>query len=87
MLKLITIKLIHPSAPRKVLTVGIAIILTGLMIPDQAVGMKGLFHTKAAAEKAAKKFGCSGAHKMGKKWMPCSMHEVNDQEFDNKIHY
>jgi len=75
----------QPFAPRKVLNVGIAIILTVLMIPDQAFGMKGLFHTKAAAEKAAKKFGCSGAHKMGKKWMPCSMHEVHDQELDHQI--
>ena len=83
---MITIRLEHPFAPRKVLTVGIAIILTGLIIPDQAVGMKGLFHTKAAAEKAAKKFGCSGAHKMGKKWMPCSMHEVHNQEHDRQIH-
>ena len=56
------------------------------MIPDQAVAMKGLFHTKAAAEKAAKKFGCSGAHKMGRKWMPCSMHEVYDQELEHQTH-
>ena len=83
---MITIKLEHHFAPRKVLTVGISIILTGLMIPYQAVGMKGLFNTKAAAEKAAKRFGFSGAHKMGKKWMPCSMHEVHDQELDHQIH-
>ena len=76
----------HLFAPRKVLTVGIAIILIGLMIPDQAVGMRSLFNTKAAAEKAAKRFGCSGAHKMGKKWMPCAMHEVHDQEPDHQIH-
>ena len=76
----------HPFAPRKFLTVCIAITLTGFVLPDQAVGMKGLFNTKAAAEKAAKRFGCSGAHKMGKKWMPCSMHEVHDQELDRQIH-
>ena len=76
----------HLFAPLKVLTVGIAISLTCLMIPDQAVGMKGLFNTKAAAEKAAKRFGCSGAHKMGKKWMPCSIHEVHDQELDHQNH-
>jgi len=76
----------HPFALKKILTVSITIALAGLMIPDQAVGMKGLFNTKAAAEKAAKRFGCSGAHKMGKKWMPCSMHEVHDQELDHQIH-
>ena len=33
-----------------------------------------LFNTKEEAEKAASKFGCIGAHKMGSKWMPCKMH-------------
>ena len=33
-----------------------------------------LFNTKEEAEKAASKYGCFGAHKMGKKWMPCKMH-------------
>ena len=36
--------------------------------------MSDLFNTKQEAEKAASKFGCIGAHKMGKKWMPCKMH-------------
>ena len=33
-----------------------------------------LFDTKEEAEKAASKFGCIGAHKMGSKWMPCETH-------------
>ena len=74
------------STSRKALILGIATVLVGLTIPYQAIGMKGLFHTKAAAEKAAKKFGCTGAHKMGKKWMPCSMHEAHDHESHKKIH-
>ena len=36
--------------------------------------MSDLFKTKKEAEKAALKYGCIGAHKMGKKWMPCNMH-------------
>ncbi len=36
--------------------------------------MSNLFDTKQEAENAASKFGCIGAHKMGKKWMPCKMH-------------
>ena len=36
--------------------------------------MPDLFNTKEEAEKAASKYGCIGAHKMGKKWMPCNMH-------------
>ncbi len=35
--------------------------------------MSDLFNTKHEAEKAASKYGCIGAHKMGKKWMPCKM--------------
>ena len=36
--------------------------------------MSNLFETKTEAEKAAFKYGCVGAHKMGNKWMPCKMH-------------
>ena len=68
---------------RKFLFLFTGLTFAGLLIPDHANGMKGLYHTKAAAEKAASKFGCSGAHKMGKKWMPCSMHEVHDQELNH----
>ena len=35
--------------------------------------MSNLFNTKSEAEKAASKYGCIGAHKMGNKWMPCEM--------------
>ena len=36
--------------------------------------MADLFNTKEEAEKAASRYGCIGAHKMGKKWMSCKMH-------------
>ncbi len=36
--------------------------------------MSDLFNTKQEAEKAASKYGCIGAHKIGNKWMPCNMH-------------
>ena len=36
--------------------------------------MLDLYQTKEEAEKAASKYGCIGAHKMGNKWMPCKMH-------------
>ena len=36
-----------------------------------------LFDTREQAEKEAYKFGCEGAHQMGNKWMPCSMHKHN----------
>ena len=36
--------------------------------------MSDLFDTKQEAEKAASKYGCIGAHRMGNKWMPCKTH-------------
>jgi len=33
-----------------------------------------LFETRTEAENMAKTLGCSGAHKMGDKWMPCKSH-------------
>ncbi len=36
--------------------------------------MSDIFNTREEAEKAASKYDCIGAHKMGNKWMPCKMH-------------
>ena len=33
-----------------------------------------LYNTREEAENMAKTLNCSGAHKMGNKWMPCSSH-------------
>ncbi|WP_254940454.1 DUF3721 domain-containing protein [Cyanobium sp. Morenito 9A2] len=33
-----------------------------------------VFATQAAAEAAAPRFGCKGAHRMGDTWMPCASH-------------
>ena len=40
---------------------------------NKEINKIGFFDTKDEAEKAAEKIGCFGAHKMGKKWMPCEM--------------
>tara|TARA_B100000214_G_scaffold345763_1_gene295891 strand:+ start:315 stop:470 length:156 start_codon:yes stop_codon:yes gene_type:complete len=37
-----------------------------------------LFEKKTDAEKAAKKFNCTGAHMMGDKWMPCKNHSSHE---------
>ena len=44
---------------------------------EKEMEMPMLFDTKEQAEKEANKFGCEGAHQMGDKWMPCSMHKHN----------
>ena len=45
-----------------------------------------LFETKAEAEKAAKDFNCTGAHKMGDKWMPCQSHADQKEAKKHKSH-
>ena len=44
---------------------------------EKEMKMRMLFNTKEEAEKEAYKFECEGAHQMGDKWMPCSMHKHN----------
>ena len=50
-----------------------------------------LFDTRKEALKAAKSFNCTGAHKMGNKWMPCSTHESHEnadkKHKKNKTHH
>ena len=44
---------------------------------DKEMKMPMLFDKREQAEKEAYKFGCEGAHQMGNKWMPCSLHKHN----------
>ena len=50
---------------------------TGMLLSGQSTstqGKKALFSTKTEAEAAAPGFDCEGAHQMGGRWMPCSLH-------------
>ena len=53
--------------------------LMGCSDNSQTNGTPALFETKAEAEKAAKNFNCTGAHKMGNKWMPCKSHADHEE--------
>lgn len=49
------------------------------LLPEVATAQHGavpaLYSSQAEAEKAAKlHFHCTGAHRMGDQWMPCSVH-------------
>ncbi len=59
--------------------IGLFFSLMGCSAKTQKDGIPALFDTKAQAEKAAKKFNCKGAHKMGEKWMPCKSHQVHEK--------
>ena len=58
------------------------LLTAALLLPPAALaeptgssgGVQALYPTKAAAEKAAKDFHCTGAHQMGDQWMPCTKH-------------
>jgi len=53
--------------------------LIGCSDNSQRSGTQSLFSTKAEAQKAAKDFSCTGAHKMGEKWMPCESHDAHNE--------
>ena len=49
-------------------------LILGCSSPQKDSGINTIYNSKSEAENAAKNFNCSGAHKMGDKWMPCDKH-------------
>ena len=47
---------------------------------------RAIFDTRLEAQKAAKNFNCTGAHKMGDKWMPCKSHDDHEKAEKNGQH-
>ena len=58
--------------------------LIGCSDNTKTKGNSSLFETKIEAEKAAKDFNCTGAHRMGDKWMPCKSHAAHEEKENNK---
>ena len=75
---------IKPILSKTILSV--SFLLIGCSDNSQTKGTPSLFETKIEAEKAAKDFNCTGAHKMGKKWMPCENHETNHEIGKDQSH-
>ncbi len=64
-------------------------LILGCSSPQKDSGIKTIYNSKSEAENAAKNFNCSGAHKMGDKWMPCekhSSHENHGSQNNNHHH-
>ena len=61
--------------------------LIGCSDNSQTNGTPPLFETKIEAEKAAKDFNCTGAHKMGDKWMPCKSHDAHKKGAKHDGHH
>jgi len=60
-------------------------LLVGCTSKVEETKTPALFDTRREALKAAKSFNCTGAHKMGNKWMPCKTHEFHENA-DKKKH-
>ena len=61
------------------------VLLIGTLAPDsnRAWGhTKGMYSSKAAAEKRATELHCQGAYPMGDLWMPCA----NEQSLHKALH-
>ena len=67
--------------------ISISFSLMGCSGNSQTNGTPALFETKAEAEKAAKNFNCTGAHKMGDKWMPCKSHTDHESHDGHHHHH
>ena len=61
--------------------------LLGCSSNTETNGTPALFSTKAEAEKAAKDFNCTGAHRMGEKWMPCKSHTAHEKLEEHSTHH
>lgn len=55
----------------------LSVVPAALASPKSKPAIQALYPTKAEAEQAAKRFHCSGAHRMGTQWMPCATHNDN----------
>ena len=93
--KLINLKLDDLDKPRKMtnlrsvftaMVISLSFLVVGCSRNSQTNKTPALFATKAEAEKAAKDFNCTGAHKMGNKWMPCKSHEDHKEAEEPDSH-
>ena len=64
------------------MTLSISII--GCSTNSESSSLRAIFDTREEATKAAKNFNCTGAHKMGDKWMPCKSHAAHEEKENNK---
>ncbi len=65
---------------------GITLSLIACSSESKKSATPALFNSKVEAEAAAKDFNCSGAHKMGDKWMPCKSHKAHDEHKKHGSH-
>ena len=60
--------------------------IMGCSTNSDSSSTRALFDTKEEAAQAAKNFNCTGAHKMGNKWMPCKSHDAHEEGEKHEKH-
>lgn len=67
--------LVRKNTFRLPVAIGLALLpLLGGSALANPTAVPATYATKAEAEAAASKLGCTGAHPMGSRWMPCAQH-------------
>ena len=69
-----------------VLITTISFSIMGCSTNSESSSTRALFDTREEAAKAAKNFNCTGAHKMGNKWMPCKSHDAHEEGEKHEKH-
>ncbi len=69
-----------------VLVMTISFSIMGCSTNSESSSTRALFDTREEAAKAAKNFNCTGAHKMGNKWMPCKSHDAHEEGEKHEKH-
>ena len=69
-----------------VLVMTISFLIMGCSTNSESSSTRALFDTREEAAKAAKNFNCTGAHKMGNKWMPCKSHDAHEEGEKHEKH-
>tara|TARA_Y100001968_G_scaffold263876_1_gene252589 strand:+ start:1204 stop:1446 length:243 start_codon:yes stop_codon:yes gene_type:complete len=70
-----------------IFVIPLSFLLMGCSTNSESRSSRALFKTRAEAEKAAKDFNCTGAHKMGDRWMPCKSHNLEKHSKDGGHHH
>ena len=77
-------KSLNPIVSVLVMTLSFSIM--GCSTNSESSSTRALFDTREEAAKAAKNFNCTGAHKMGNKWMPCKSHDAHEEGEKHEKH-
>ena len=84
--QILTCRLLNLNKKLFILAYASTLILIACSNEAQKSGTPALFSSKAEAEAEAKNFNCTGAHKMGEKWMPCMSHQSHEKHHKHGDH-